>query len=632
MGLESELMSGNDMGDIYGPSDKKEVPRKNSLLLFCDDDEDDTATYFDSMESSLVSMIPSKTSVGSGESEYGTLPVAVDICANEREDEFEIDLIEIPSSTPEEEDDRIQPTSGGQTEKFDAVATDQNSLVAQSIAAATTSHKSYGTYNSFSELDTVLSETNLPTNDLSLIAEVQVGGSDGPTDASQEKQNDSDDAFSELESILSRFNTPSADPSVHHDAEATVGGSTLDPIEDTDPSGNSTEEIPGGDWIEIGINANPSRTEKKKWRSESGGKRMMKEFKKAAGIITGRKTSATDWTPVVEMGSESQEAEGLQQIESEGNEEVNTGGNKDDTSASVGSAQDTDAKMRNTILDVLACLENETSEINKDSEMKKDPDDGTESIAALTRITVETKSAAESPSASDETQTMEYVEDSSIQPLLAIEINHSPDRPEKSIVKQIKRSFTSAKSHYSKNVTKLSKLIAESNCSKNEDAVVVSRVAKERARKAIEEVLKHRKAAYAWSLSNLQQIDDEKKDQEPLVGSSSDDQTLPSSIENSMVDSMSACFSEVDTQSVDEVTISCSEKNLDIEVIVAPDDYELFAEIANRAQKSSYREMCKKGSAMWRKSLNAVSKSVRSNKRRKNGNNYQRAAEMEYEC
>jgi hypothetical protein len=230
-------------------------------------------------------------------------------------------------------------------------------------------------------------------------------------------------------------------------------------------------------------------------------------------------------------------------------------------------------------------------------------------------------------------RTTECVEDSSIQPLLAIELKHSLDRPEKSIVKQIKRSFASAKSHYSKNVTKLSNLIAESNCSKNEDVVVVSRVAKERARKAIEEVLKHRKAAYAWSLSNLQQIDDEKKrNEEHFVGSSSDDQTVPSSIENSMLDSMSTCFSEVDTQSVDEVTISCSEKNLDIEVIVAPDDYELFAEITNIAQKSSYREICKKGSAMWRKSLIAVSKSVRSNKRRKNGNNYQRAAEMEYEC
>lgn len=620
MGLESELMSGNYTDDLYGPSENKEVPRKNSLLLFCEDDEDDTATFFDSTESSLVSMIPSKTSVGSGVSEDGTLPVVVDICANEREDEFEIDLIEIPSSTPEEEDNRIQPTTGGQMEKFDAVATDQNSLVAESTASATTSHKSFGTYHSFLELDTVISETNLPTNDLSLIAEVNVGGSDAPTFASQEKANVSDDDFSELERILSKFNTSAADPSVHHDAEATVGDSTRDPIEDTDPSGKSTEEISGEDWIEIGINANPSRIEKKKWRSESGGERMMKEFKKAAGIITGRKTNATDWTPVVEMGCKSQESEGLQMIESEGNEGVNAaGGNKDDSSASVSSAQDTDAKMRNTILDVLTRFENETSEMNKDRETKTD--------AALTRITVETKFA------SDAMRTTECVEDSSIQPLLAIELKHSLDRPEKSIVKQIKRSFASAKSHYSKNVTKLSNLIAESNCSKNEDVVVVSRVAKERARKAIEEVLKHRKAAYAWSLSNLQQIDDEKKrNEEHFVGSSSDDQTVPSSIENSMLDSMSTCFSEVDTQSVDEVTISCSEKNLDIEVIVAPDDYELFAEITNIAQKSSYREICKKGSAMWRKSLIAVSKYVRSNKRRKNGNNYQRAAEMEYEC
>jgi len=270
------------------------------------------------------------------------------------------------------------------------------------------------------------------------------------------------------------------------------------------------------------------------------------------------------------------------------------------------------------------------------------------SAAAKGSIAIERK-AEVLPPASDVRQKIEDERSPLNKSLLNREIKNSRMPPGKAIMKQTKKYFSSAKSQYSMTKAKLSRnattkaimtqtkkhlSLAKSQYSKTK--VKLSRSAttkpfkrskKEHSTRAIEEVLKHRKAAYMQSLSVMKQIEEDEELKE-----SSDVESIPcvlisvvmdSAINNSFAETNSSCFSDIGCQSEGGETTACSGKNS-----VAPED--VAASNTNGIKPSFfYRKISINGSVILRKSMNIISTSTRFKKRKKNGNNYQRADEIE---
>jgi hypothetical protein len=527
MNLERELMSlDNDKIDkdgMYGTAleDYKEAQKLNSLLPHYEDDEDDTATYSDSMASfSLHSNIISSDISGKVPSS-----AVVDICSNDRDDEIE-----------------IKPTTRSQMKELDEIATSQK---AKAVVTPEKLDKA------FSELEIVLSKTNNPTANLSLNQDVEV---------------------KIVESIVTK-------------TRGNRENSARNPTE------LNKEETSYGDCIEISIEVIPLANNKNRHRSQSSRNRVLKKFKKAVAsaaakgslaVATRRKTSTDPWTTLVEIGGPPAEFE---------EEEVK--------SASVGNSSI-------SIQDKFLSLENETYGEGKESSV----------TVTVTSIAIERK-AAELPPASNARQKTEDEKSPPNKSLLAREINDGRRRLGKAIMKQTKKYVSSAKSQYSKKKAKLSRKATTKQ---------FKRSTKDHSTRAIGEVLKHRKAAYMRSLSVMKQIEEDEK-----LNESSDVESLPcvlinvvmdNSIDSSLAETNSSCFSDIDSQSEGDGMRACNGKNL-----VASDD--VAARNTNRVKPSIYRKISKNGVLIWHKSMNIVSKSTRLKKRKKNGNNYQRADEPE---
>ena len=270
------------------------------------------------------------------------------------------------------------------------------------------------------------------------------------------------------------------------------------------------------------------------------------------------------------------------------------------------------------------------------------------SASAKGSIAIERK-AEVFPPATDARQKIEDERSPLNKSLLNREINNSRMRHGKAIMKQTTKYLSLAKSHYSKKKAKLSrgattKAImkqtkkcvssakfqyskAKAKLSKKATTKPYKRWKKEHSTRAIEEVLKHRKAAYMRSLSVIKQIEEDEELKE-----SSDVESMPcvlinvvidNAINNSFAETNSSCFSDIEYESEGGETTACSAKN-----VVAPDD--VAARNTNRIKPSFlYRKTFITGATILRKSMNIVSKSTRFKKRKKNGNNYQRADEME---
>jgi len=155
----------------------------------------------------------------------------------------------------------------------------------------------------------------------------------------------------------------------------------------------------------------------------------------------------------------------------------------------------------------------------------------------------------------------------------AEEIRGDESRPGKVILKKLKKSAKSAKSQYSKQKTKLSSLLGARNG---------PIAAKGHSTKAIEEVLKHRKAAYMWSLSVIKHNEEieegqQQRNEDPL-----------------------------------------SNVHINTEVMVEPSDVDSAPSIV----PVSVTVPSKKGLINWRKRKDVVSKLIRLKKRWVNGSNY----------